>query len=100
MTTDATPWFIRMLAGDRLDAAQRRRLAEGIADEARRRGLHYVVPPMALIGWALHREGALPDWMRTQLEAVLAHRHRPGAQLRMLDEIVRWSAARRRMNIW
>jgi len=26
----------------------------------------------ALIGWAVHREGALEDWMREQLEAVLA----------------------------
>lgn len=26
----------------------------------------------ALIGWAVHREGVLADWMREQLEAVLA----------------------------
>ncbi len=26
----------------------------------------------AMIGWALHREGSLSAWMRTQLEAVLA----------------------------
>ena len=26
----------------------------------------------AMIGWALHREGSLPAWMRQQLEAVLA----------------------------
>jgi AcrR family transcriptional regulator len=26
----------------------------------------------AMIGWAIHRERALPDWMRAQVEAVLA----------------------------
>ena len=26
----------------------------------------------AMIGWAIHREGALADWMREQVEAVLA----------------------------
>lgn len=26
----------------------------------------------AMIGWALHREGSLPAWMRQQIEAVLA----------------------------
>ncbi len=26
----------------------------------------------AMIGWALHREGTLPAWMRQQVEAVLA----------------------------
>jgi AcrR family transcriptional regulator len=32
----------------------------------------------AMIGWAIHREGTLADWMREQLEAVLApHRTAP-----------------------
>ncbi len=28
--------------------------------------------PGAMIGWAIHREGTLADWMREQVEAVLA----------------------------
>jgi AcrR family transcriptional regulator len=32
----------------------------------------------AMVGWAIHREGALADWMREQLEATLAaHRAAP-----------------------
>ena len=32
----------------------------------------------AMIGWAIHREGTLADWMREQVEAVLApHRAQP-----------------------
>jgi AcrR family transcriptional regulator len=33
----------------------------------------------AMIGWAIHREGTLADWMREQVEAVLAP-HRTGAR--------------------
>ena len=32
----------------------------------------------AMIGWAIHREGTLADWMRDQIEAVLAPHRREG----------------------